>query len=1607
MFLGKRKNAGGDPAARGRKRQCVFKAADAMATMTSVSPFPKEAPKESPAQARLNNFRTALGGRISPWHKTDDNVVVPLPAPLAAEMRRDGVTDREINEAKRLHDACYKFQWDRSLLTDPQRNPYVAVVQKIKAGMVKDPRSVQDYMREAGERDLYFGLISTSYEVIRSRDVRYDQRLMVTYDGVKPDGEMIGVKSCGRNPYFFTRIPKAVIHEQGLTEDRLQRYAQNLVSRLNTKLQDWACKQYAQRQKELCWVLEPNADPYDLFATENLRYAKLIPHWELMRDCKNMVGIEFDIDERGNLQLLDEDVFIKIEVPHPNLVPPAKEALWLSADWLGDTLDGPFVHHAQGPTDGRKCHMVLDATIPYVTRNIIDDGLTVMGWNRIERGKYQVVPVGRQSTYYRLEIECHYSALSSIHAHPALEAEKDYVPPPLVPLNVCSGFEQDTKTFLQNVPLPHTISSEDAEMCKSDADAIKAGRDVMYSKNGTEMDRFPDERFESIVTWGFDIENLSVANKAYQVGFILGTLAEEDRQSPELKDAFIFEFLDEKTMLEHLHLFKMTLQADIILTYNGANFDLPFLENRLKVLGSQQSAHFGYHVNQRMSWSNITVRGRNKTSVCTPGAFCYDLLKQMPSVYQFSDFKSFSLSYVSKRLLEQTKIDCPYSMIRRMHHMQGSRAKLLIYCLRDCALPRQVVKKYRLLATHDARMMATEPQYLIDRGSMFRLLNCVMYFSKVLSPKLFRGRRLLLPAKWAPDTERWGGTNDAAKEFMATAGVDETAFEEVPEEFQKTKAKAGKKAKYKGAFNFDPPIDRDTGEEAKNFFEGCTNTDDFVGLYPSTMMEFNQCPTTMILTKYDRDRLNYRQHYKCYLEADMVAQEPDACETDPDWNEIPEEEKQRRRYLRRQHPRRKFVVREYTPDPACPLGPDGVPLDPRMVMPERAAFMSEWVQESLFGKVMKCLKALRDKLKVEMGAWAFRRDTIGGTATIFGIKKALNVIEAYATGAGGHGGMADLHEAFHFIKLMCTEELDIKNIPKESCRLKDVPPEFLAELNIPADVSIEDWVRQRGDGFLRAVAFMKLWAQEEYAKAVFEHGVCNARQDSVKKIMNSIYGMCGSKYGPCPLIEVALTTTQWGVFFIKFCMCWIEENYRPDKGCPYMLVVVYGDTDSMMVYHIPILNWKESMDYHKDAVMKAGRLEAEAINKAMRDKFGVKYMKIDFEKMLFNMVLDAKKKYMAEWRETNGKNSFKVKGMHCVRADCSDFNANLQRDVMKPCIVEGNFEKGLNIAIERLSKIVNHEVMNCDIMGSKGFSKDPEKYTSAAGHVECARRHAKKPGGKRYRAGMRMKTIVVKPDYFPGEQFFEAREKVTKRHEEVLYALDNHMLYDEDYYVKAAWKMIRRPLWRVSPYKTMDELDARVFGDPRMKKRRGLMSVSSRQEVLQQELGGPSMPAPAAAPKSGKLTSFFRKDESKRCRVCGTICTPGMFTPVGQVSVCQDCHRDGGLEEYVEGLQQQLDRMQQSREQCWDECAKCLGNLGLAPPKARWNEAVVTDIEDIAEQCVADDCNNLYLRKQSRDEVLLITSELAKLGIGASDNLSVRRARNFSVDVHLLSQVPK
>lgn len=132
-------------------------------------------------------------------------------------------------------------------------------------------------------------------------------------------------------------------------------------------------------------------------------------------------------------------------------------------------------------------------------------------------------------------------------------------------------------------------------------------------------------------------------------------------------------------------------------------------------------------------------------------------------------------------------------------------------------------------------------------------------------------------------------------------------------------------------------------------------------------------------------------------------------------------------------------------------------------------------------------------------------------------------------------------------------------------------------------------------------------------KDPFKRSVLDGRQLALKISANSVYGFTGAQVGKLPCLEISGSVTAYGRTMIEMTKNEVEAQYTTANGYESDAVVIYGDTDSVMV-NFGVKTLERSMEL--------GREAAELVSA----KF-VKPIKLEFEKVYYPYLLINKKRY--------------------------------------------------------------------------------------------------------------------------------------------------------------------------------------------------------------------------------------------------------------------------------------------------------------------------------------------------------------------------------------------
>ena len=256
----------------------------------------------------------------------------------------------------------------------------------------------------------------------------------------------------------------------------------------------------------------------------------------------------------------------------------------------------------------------------------------------------------------------------------------------------------------------------------------------------------------------------------------------------------ILEFDAEDKMLMAWRDFLEKVDPDVIIGYNIANFDFPYLLDRAKQLKCLKFPYWTRLQNLKShakddKFSSKQMGSRETKLTNTNGRLQLDLLQLVQRDHQL---RSYTLNAVCSHFLGEQKEDVHHTMITELFNgTPESRRRLAVYCLKDAFLPQRLMDKLMCLVnyTEMARVTGVPFNYLLARGQQVKFIS--QLFRKALE------QHLVIPN-------------------LRTDATDE---------------------QYEGATVIEP---------MRGYYEVPIATLDFASLYPSIIQAHNLCYTTLL-----------------------------------------------------------------------------------------------------------------------------------------------------------------------------------------------------------------------------------------------------------------------------------------------------------------------------------------------------------------------------------------------------------------------------------------------------------------------------------------------------------------------------------------------------------------------------------------------------------------------------------------------------------------------------------------------------------------------------------------------------------------------------------------
>ncbi|KAJ8024189.1 DNA polymerase delta catalytic subunit [Holothuria leucospilota] len=385
----------------------------------------------------------------------------------------------------------------------------------------------------------------------------------------------------------------------------------------------------------------------------------------------------------------------------------------------------------------------------------------------------------------------------------------------------------------------------------------------------------------------------------------------------------------------------------------------------------------------------------------------------------------------------------------------------------------------------------------------------------------------------------------------------------------------------------------------------------------------------------------------------------------------------------------------------------------------------------------------------------------------------------------------------------------------------------------------------------------------------FKKKVLDGRQLALKVSANSVYGFTGAQVGKLPCLEISQSVTAFGRMMIEKTKQLVEGNYNMKNGYKHDAMVVYGDTDSVMV-KFGVETVEESM--------KLGKEAAETISKSFPSP-----IKLEFEKVYFPYLLINKKRYAGLYfTKPDTYDKMDCKGIETVRRDNCPLVANVVGQCLQKILIDRDPDGAVAYAKQVISDLLCNRVDISQLVITKELTKTGEEYAGRQAHVELAERMRKRDAGSAPALGDRVPYVII-----GGAKGAATYEKS----EDPMYVLEHNLPIDTKYYVE---NQLKGPLLRIF--------------EP-------VVGENKAEAVLLR--GEHTLVKTHVAPKIGGLTMFAKK--KRRCIGCNAV-----LEKEGG-AVCSYCKKNES-EIYQKEIAH-LSALEEKFARLWTQCQRCQGSL--------------------------------------------------------------------------------
>lgn len=460
----------------------------------------------------------------------------------------------------------------------------------------------------------------------------------------------------------------------------------------------------------------------------------------------------------------------------------------------------------------------------------------------------------------------------------------------------------------------------------------------------------------------------------------------------------------------------------------------------------------------------------------------------------------------------------------------------------------------------------------------------------------------------------------------------------------------------------------------------------------------------------------------------------------------------------------------------------------------------------------------------------------------------------------------------------------------------------------------------------------------------FKRAILDGRQLALKISANSVYGFTGATIGKLPCLAISSSVTAFGRVMIERTKNEVEQKYTVANGYSHDAVVIYGDTDSVMVKFGPT---------DLAECMKLGLEAADFVS----TKF-VNPIKLEFEKVYFPYLLINKKRYAGlYWTKTDKPDKMDTKGIETVRRD----NCRLVQNVMETILQKILRERDVSGAESYVKKIISQLMQNQVDMSQLVITKQLSRadYAAKQAHVELAERMRKRDPGSAPQLGDRVPYVIIKGG---------ANGKNYEKSEDPIYVLEHNLPIDTKYYLD---NQLAKPLMRIFEPILGEKKAHQLLTGAHTRSismaaptTGGLMKFAVKTEVCmhckrplkRKKTTGANTNANTLSRPNSSSSSFGGKENVNSD--AGSSVSKENAHDEEKGALCLDCL--DYAPHYYQTTINRLNTLENKFSRLWTECQRCQGEM---------HQEVI---------CSSKDCPIFYMRKKAQKDLVACSQELSR-----------------------------